>query len=112
MTQVISLIAIHLGFWGFTFSINQTRLLTHHTSWYGHIEQQYKQLSKLNFPLTSYSKKSLFKILLLVVVVVPVQEQLLKNQKRYEVETLHHDRNPCTGVHASFHLFVNKFVYK
>ena len=43
-----------------------------------------------------YSKKSVFKVCLLVVVVVVVQfrQAYLKNQTRYKGETLHDDWNP------------------
>ena len=42
-----------------------------------------------------YSKKSVFKVcLLVVVVVVQFRQAYLKNQKRYRVETLHDDWNP------------------
>ena len=54
----------------------------------GHIEQEYKKWH----PLMSYSKKLVFKIL--VVVVVQLRQTYLKNQVRYEDETLHKDRNP------------------
>ena len=72
-----------------------------------HKEQDYIKIAKIATSVNELLKKV---ILPIVVVVVQFQQAYLKNQLRYEDETLHKDWNPWGGVQEGFILFVNNKV--
>ena len=80
---------IQLKFSCFTFSFNQIQLLIHQTDPYRHKENVFKKWLKSHNRYLIYSKKSVFKIILVVAVVVQFQLAYLKNWVRYGDETLH-----------------------